>query len=130
MSITYQQDQNQETVLNSNTLNEPYEKAKLADKSGSSLPAASEYQPLERELSLDEIKDIASRISPERTRAKLVAWGLGTFSFTVLFSGLLMGMVALSPSVSDYQPIKDWMHAVITVEVGILGAACGYYLSD
>lgn len=103
------------------------EETQLAGIESSTLPDASMYRPIEREISSEEIRLLVNRLSPERTRLRLVSWSLGTFSATVLLSGILMGAIALSPSAFDYQPVKDWMHAVITAEVAIMGAACGYY---
>lgn len=68
-----------------------------------------------------------SEASPERTRHHFVTWSLATFSGTVCLSGLLMGAVSLSCSSPDYQPIKDWTNMMVTAQIGIMGAAGGYY---
>jgi len=79
---------------------------------------------------LGKISQEVPRHYQEKTRHRLVTWSLGIFGCTVLLSGGLTGIMAFTGPERDYQPIKDWTHMMLTAQIGIMGAACGYYFGS
>lgn len=86
----------------------------------------------ERALSNKRLKRIEKHLehSRENTRSKFLQWAFGTFTTTLVISGLLTAFAVLNPEKDiDTQIIKDWTHLMITAEVGFISGAAGFYFA-
>ncbi len=81
------------------------------------------YEPVERPLSPAAIREIRM----DQTRRSMVDWGFKTVILTISVPALVMVGASFFPNAVDYQPAKEWMQAIIPIELSILSGAFGYY---